>query len=55
MTNDTARNANALASTFLFFATQKPTLKNKKELTSQCTTTDSNGHTQHDRKKTTKR
>ena len=34
---DSARNANAFASTFLFFAAHKATLKNKKELASQRT------------------
>jgi len=39
--NDIARNANAFASTFLFFATHNATAeKNKKELASQHTTTD---------------
>ena len=36
---DSARNANAFASTFLFFAAHKATLKNKKELASQRTWT----------------
>jgi len=50
MTTD--NNANAFASTFLFFATHNATAeKNKKELTSQRTTTERNGQTHHDRKK----
>jgi len=37
--------ANAFASTFLFFSTHRQTLKNKKELASQRTTTVRNGQT----------